>query len=263
MFSKKAVTISTVCIKFVLLAFQTSQVKGYFLDQFGIRIGHNAEQHGGKCVCVQKQKACSRTPVVKTEPHRNQNKLLSSGITILLLDTSVHVRCYIFHLQNDIKPPKVADKMVTPELEVTLTWHGSTIIKGVLPCWGVRVPSLSVLQGRSFLLCLQKLEILLAILHNPLHAAAACESPHGSLCGVLLWCTADISEIHHVRIACIFMDLLAGWRTRSLWPCKLGIRDGVFFPQIYFTSYNIVIRVHFSKYSRQLLWVSKITRSSL
>lgn len=166
--------------------------------------------------------------MVKTEPHRNQNKLLSSGITILLLDTSVHVRCYIFHLQNDIKPPKVADKKVTPELEVTLTWHGSTLIKGVLPCWGVRVPSLSVLQGRSFLPCLQKLEILLAILHNPLHAAAACESPHGSLCGVLLWCTADISEIHHVWIACIFRDLLAGWRTRSLWPCKLGIRDGVF-----------------------------------
>lgn len=71
LFSKKAVTISTVCIKFVLLAFQPSQMKGYFLDQLGIRIGHNAEQHGGKCACVQKQKACSRTPVVKTEPHRN------------------------------------------------------------------------------------------------------------------------------------------------------------------------------------------------
>lgn len=71
MFSKKAVIISTICIKFVLLAFPTSQVKGYFLDQLGIRIGHNAEQHGGKHVYVQKQKACSRTAVVKMQPRRN------------------------------------------------------------------------------------------------------------------------------------------------------------------------------------------------
>lgn len=124
-------SISTVCIKFVLLDFQKSQMKGYFLDQLGIRIGHNVEQNGRKRACVQKQKACSGTPAVKTEPHGNENELLFLGIIILLLDTSVQVRHYAFHLQNDIKPPEGADKKVTPELKATHTCRGSTIIKPV------------------------------------------------------------------------------------------------------------------------------------
>lgn len=206
-------------------------MKGYFMDQLGIRSGQNVEQNGGKRVYVQKQKACSRTPVVKTEPHRNESKLLFLGITVLLLDTSVQVRCYVFHPWNDTKPLKAADKKVTTELKATHTCNGSTIMKAFCHAEGSGLPVWVCCWEDHPCPAFRSWQHIWVMLHNPLHAAACSEFRHSSWCGTLLWCTADISrisEILHIWVTCTLVDLLAGWKTHSLWPCKLGIRDGVF-----------------------------------